>query len=68
MVSSRAKLVVAGEVGVQGVASTQQLAAEYHVTAIPMVMLIKNGSSVNKFTGVKDEDTVAEFIADALKE
>ncbi|XP_018420212.1 PREDICTED: thioredoxin, mitochondrial [Nanorana parkeri] len=38
------------------------LALEYEVSAVPTVLAMKNGSVVDQFVGVKDEDQVEAFL------
>ncbi|XP_048358102.1 thioredoxin, mitochondrial [Sphaerodactylus townsendi] len=38
------------------------LALEYEVSAVPTVLALKNGSVVDKFVGIKDEDQLEAFL------
>jgi len=43
------------------------IAMDYNVGAVPSVLAIKNGSVVDKFVGLKDDDQIGTFIASATK-
>jgi len=43
-----------------------QLAAEYSVSSIPAIFILKDGKKVNTFVGVKDQQTLVDAIKAAL--
>jgi len=43
------------------------VALEFSVGAVPSVLLIKDGTVVDKFVGLKDEDQIDTFLANAAK-
>ena len=47
--------------------SNQQLAARFGVSAIPMLLLVKDGKEVNRLVGVQSKDNIAKAINAALE-
>jgi thioredoxin 1 len=43
-----------------------QLAAQYSVSSIPAIFILKDGKKVNEFIGVKDQQTLVDAIKAAL--
>lgn len=44
----------------------QKTAAGFNITSVPTLILFKNGEEVNRTVGLKDEDSLKEFITAAL--
>lgn len=40
---------------------SQKIAAEFQVTSVPTLVLIKDGKEVNRMLGLKDADALVEF-------
>ncbi len=45
--------------------NSQQIASTYQVTSIPTLILFKDGQEVNRLVGLRDADTIKEFILSA---
>ncbi len=44
----------------------EKSAASLHITALPTLVLFKDGKEVNRLTGLRDEDNIKAFIKTAL--
>ena len=47
--------------------SNQQLAARFGVSAIPMLLLVKDGKEVNRLVGVQSKDNIAKALNAAME-
>jgi thioredoxin 1 len=46
--------------------SEQATASEYQVSSVPTLILFKDGKEVNRLVGLRDSDSIKEFIEEAL--
>ena len=44
----------------------QKTAAEYQVTSVPTMILFKDGKEVDRLTGLRDAESVIEFVNSAM--
>lgn len=44
----------------------QKVATQFSVTSVPTLILFKEGKEVNRFVGLRDFDTIKEFIDEVL--
>lgn len=44
----------------------QKVASQFQVTSVPTMILFKDGKEINRFIGLRDFDTIKEFIDDVL--
>ena len=44
----------------------QQIAGNFQVTSVPTLILFKNGTEVGRLVGLRDADTVKQFISTAI--
>ena len=46
--------------------AAQEVATTFGVTAIPTIILVKDGQEIKRFVGIKDKDTLSDTIKSAL--
>jgi len=44
-----------------------ELALDYDVGAVPVLMIMQNGKEVNRMVGLQDEDKIRAWVATAVK-
>ena len=54
------------KVGKVDIDSEQKVAVQYEVTSIPTLILFKDGKEVNRLVGLRDSQSIKEFIQPAL--
>jgi thioredoxin 1 len=54
------------KVGKVDIDSEQKVAAQYEVTSVPTLILFKEGKEVNRLVGLRDSQSIKEFIQPAL--
>jgi len=55
--------IVIGKVDID---TEQKTAAHYEVTSVPTIILFKDGKEVNRLIGLRDSQSIKEFIDEAL--
>ena len=55
--------IVIGKVDID---TEQKTAAHYEVTSVPTLILFKDGKEVNRLIGLRDSQSIKEFIDEAL--
>lgn len=45
-----------------------ELALDYDVGAVPVLLIMQNGKEVNRMVGLQDEDKIRAWIANAVKD